>query len=120
MATIPDITETEMWVTRTTLKERYGRDMENQIGDADIRLHPSDRELTACPLIFWESEDGCHFVVFKSGERNYRSQFYYQPYKQMGTGTTEYDDLTECLVATLQAQADHAAELRGDLQEKRH
>jgi hypothetical protein len=120
MPTIPDITETEMWVTRTTLKERYGCDMEIQIGDADIRLHPSDRELTACPLIFWQSEDGCHFAVFKSGERNYRSQFYYQPYKQMGTGTTEYDDLTECLVATLQAQADYAAELRGDLPEKRH
>jgi hypothetical protein len=67
MASIPDITETEMWVTRTTLKERYGRDMEIQVGDADIRLHPSDRELTPCPLLFWQSDDGCHFVVFKTG-----------------------------------------------------
>jgi hypothetical protein len=119
MASIPDITETEMWVTRTTLKERFGRDMEIQVGDADIRLHPSDRELTPCPLLFWQSDDGCHFVVFKTGERNYRTQFYYEPYKQMGTGVTEYDDLTECVVAALQAQADHAAERRGDLTAKR-
>jgi hypothetical protein len=119
MASIPDITETEMWVTRTTLKERYGRDMEIQVGDADLRLHPSDRELTPCPLLFWQSEDGCHFVVFKTGERSYRTQFYYEPYKQMGTGVAEYDDLTECVVAALQAQADYAAERRGDLTAKR-
>jgi hypothetical protein len=89
------------------------------MGDADIRLHPSDRELIACLLIFWQTVDSCHCVVFKTGERNYRSQFCYEPYKQMGIGTTEYDDLSECLVATLQARSDYAAERQGDLPEKR-
>jgi hypothetical protein len=110
MATIPDITDTEMWVTRTTLAERYGRDMEIQLADAGISLHPSDRELTSCPLTFWPTEDGCHFGGFKTGERNYCSQFYCEPCEQMGAGTNEYDDLTERLVATLQAQVDCAAE----------
>lgn len=115
MASVPDITDTEKWVIKTTLRERYGRDLEFQQADADIRLHPSDRELTSCPILLWQSDDGCTFVIFKSGERTYRCQFFYKPYKQMGTGTEEYDDLAECAVALLQAQADYVAEQRGDL-----
>jgi hypothetical protein len=115
MAQIPDITETEQWVMKTTLRERYGRDMDIQLADADIRLHASDRELTSCPVIYWAADDGCNFVVFKTGERSYRCQFFYKPYKQMGTGIEAYDDLTECAVSLLQAQADYVAEERGDL-----
>ena len=118
MTQIPDVTETEKWIMQTTLKERYGRDTEIQLADAEIRLHISDRELTSCPVIFWQGQDGCSFVVFKSAERGYRAQFYYKPYKQMGTGVAEYDDLSECVVSLLQAQADYAAEQRGDLPEK--
>jgi hypothetical protein len=66
-------------------------------------------------VILWQSDDGCTFVIVKSGERNYRCQFFYKPYKQMGTGSNEYDDLAECAVAVLQAQADYVAEQRGDL-----
>lgn len=119
MPAIPDVTETELWVVQTTLKERYGRSVETQIADADIRLHSSERELTSCPVIYWQSDDGCNFVIFKAGECRYRCQFFYQPYKQMGTGVEEYGDLSECVVAVLQAQADHMAEQRGDLQSRR-
>ncbi len=115
MTTIPDITDTEQWILRTTLRERYGRDSELQFADAEIRLHASDRELTLCPVVVWQAEDGCNFVVFKTGERRYRCQFFYKPYKQMGTGVDEYDALAECAVALLQAQADYVAEQRGDL-----
>lgn len=118
MAQIPDITETEQWVVKTTLRERYGKDREIQLADAEIRLHPSDRELTNCPLIVWQSDDGCTFVIFKTGERSYRGQFFYKPYKQMGTGIDEHDDLTECAVSMLQVQADYVAEQRGDLPDK--
>lgn len=100
---------------QTTLRERYGRETPFDLADADVRLHPSDRELTTCPVIHWQSEDGCHFLIVKSGERKYRCQFYYKPYKQMGTGVDDYDDLAECAVALLQAQADYVAEQRGDL-----
>ncbi|KAA6185177.1 hypothetical protein F2Q65_09725 [Thiohalocapsa marina] len=112
---IPDLTDTELWVIRTTLKERYGRELEVQLGDADVRISPADRELTPCPVVAWQSDDGCTFVIFKTGERNYRCQFFYKPYRQMGTGNPEYDDLAECAVGLLQAQADFAAEQRGDL-----
>ena len=115
MTAVPDITNTEQWVTKTTLRERYGRDWEFQLADADIRLHPAHRELASCPVIVWQSDDGCTFVIFKASECTYRCQFFCKPYKQLGTGTDEYDDLAECAVAVLQAQADYAVEQRGDL-----
>lgn len=119
MNTISDITETEAWIVRTTLKERYGRDKELQFADAEIRLNPADRELTECPVFVWEDE-GCHFVIFKTGERRYRAQFFYRGYQQYGTGVPEYDDLTECTVSLLQAQAGYVAEERGDIRHERH
>jgi hypothetical protein len=69
MAEIPDITETEHWVMQTTPAERYGRDLEIQLADAEIRLSPSDRELSVCPVISRRADDGCNFVIFKTGER---------------------------------------------------
>ncbi|MBK1721426.1 hypothetical protein [Thiocystis violacea] len=119
MASIPDITETEQWILRTTLRERDGREVEIQLADAEIRLHASDRELTNCPVIVWQAEDGCNFVILKVGDRAYRCQFFYKPYTQMGTGIDQYDDLAECTVAVLQVQADFAAEARGDLPSQR-
>jgi hypothetical protein len=114
MHEVPDITDNEMWIVKTTLKERYKRDIELQIADGEIRLSPSDRELTSCPVFYWEKSD-CHFVVFKTGSRKYRCQFYYRLYQQMGTGIPEYDDLTECVVSLLQVQADHQAKERGKI-----
>ena len=38
MSAIPDITETEEWIVKTTLKERYGHDVGLQYADAEIRL----------------------------------------------------------------------------------
>jgi len=115
MAEIPDFTESERWIVQTTLKERYGHDLEIQMADAEIRLHPSDRELSSCPVIVWRDDEGCNFVIFKTGDRLYRCQFFYRVHQQLGTGVNEYDDLSECTVSLLQAQADHLAQERGDL-----
>ena len=114
MPEIPDITDSEHWIIESTLRERYGRDIEIQLADAEIRLMLSDRELSSCPVVYWSDED-CNFVIFKSGARKYRCQFFYRGYQQYGTGVHEYDDLTECIVSLLQTQADHAAKERGDI-----
>ena len=121
MPRIPDISETELWIVNTTLKERYDEPhepIEPQIADSEIRLRPSDREVTEVPAIFWQADD-CNFIIFKIGRRSYRGVFYYRLYQQYGTGVPMYDDLTECIVSLLQAQADHAAEERGDIPAKR-
>ncbi|MEJ2694782.1 MAG: hypothetical protein P8166_17600 [Candidatus Thiodiazotropha sp.] len=114
MAEIPDITDSEHWIIETTLVERYGHKVETQIADAEIRLMPSDQELSSCPVVYWNQDD-CNFIVFKTGSRNYRCQFFYRGYQQYGTGIHEYDDLTECIVSLLQTQADHEAKERGDI-----
>ena len=114
MQEVPDITDSETWTIRTTLRERYKEELELQIADAEIRLRPSDREMTACPVWYWQKDD-CHFVICKTGTRSYRSQFFYRAYQQYGTGVKEYSDIAECAVSLLQAQADHEAKQRGDL-----
>ncbi|MCG8017878.1 MAG: hypothetical protein JAY97_16855 [Candidatus Thiodiazotropha sp. 'RUGA'] len=113
MSEIPDITDSELWIIETTLTERYGCKVETQIADAEIRLMPSDRELSRCPAIYWNQE-GCNFIIFKTGSRKYRCQFFYRGYQQYGTGVREYDDLTECVVSLLQAQTDHSARDKGE------
>jgi hypothetical protein len=114
MPEISDITDTELWGIKTTLKERYGHEVEIQLADAEIRLRPADRELSGCPVVYWQA-DGCNFVVFKAGDRTYRCQFYFRGYQQYGTGRHEYDDLAECIVDLLQTQADYTAKERGDI-----
>ena len=39
-------------------------------------------------MVVWQADGGCHFVIFKTGERAYRCQFFYKPDKQMGTGVS--------------------------------
>jgi hypothetical protein len=106
MHAIPDFTDNELWILRSTLKERYGRDVEIRLAEAELRLEPDAREVTPCPAVFW-SERGANFVIAKSGESRYRCQFYYRGFQQYGTGRDEYDELATCAVTLLQVQADH-------------
>jgi hypothetical protein len=108
MSAIEDFTESELWIIRTTLVERYGKEIELQLADTELRLNPYSTELTACPAAYWQS-DGCHFIICKTGATRYRSQFYYRVHEMFGTGIEEFDDLSECVVTLLQVQADYVA-----------
>jgi hypothetical protein len=108
MSGIPDITDSERWVVETTLKERYGKEVEVQLADVELRLDPSVPELTLCPALVWK-EQGAGFVISKVGDSRFRCQFFYSVREQYGTGKAEYDDLFECVVALLKLQADHEA-----------
>lgn len=106
MDQIPDFSDTELWSVRTSLKERYGADVEIQLADAEIRIDPASRALTTCPAIFW-SERSANFVVFKLGDSRYRCQFFYRDYQQYGTGNELFDNISQCVTVLLQVQADH-------------
>ena len=95
-------------VIRQAVSERFRKEIDIQSADAELRLDPSDRELTLCPVVYWK-EQGCHFVIFKVGEKNYRNQFFYSVRDQYGTGHNEYTDVGERVTTLLQVQADHAA-----------
>ena len=52
---IPDFTETEFWAMRTTLKERYGKEIEPQrAGGAG--------GMAWCPALFWSAK-GANFTI---------------------------------------------------------
>jgi len=108
MSAIEDFTESELWIIRTTLNERYDETIEPLLADTELRLNPYSTELATCPAAYWE-RDGCHFIVTKTGDSRYRCQFYYRVHQMYGTGTDEYDDLSECMVTLLQVQADYVA-----------
>jgi hypothetical protein len=108
MNQIADFAESELWIIRTTLAERYGEPVEPALADSEVRLNPYASELVECPVACWE-RNSCHFVVLKTGEHSYRCQFYYRGHEMFAPDIEEFDDLSECMVTVLQVQADHAA-----------
>jgi hypothetical protein len=105
MSQIPDFTDTDLWVVRTTLAERYGKDVELHLADVEIRLTPGSDELTEVPALFWRERDAS-FMICRLGENRFRPQFFYTPGEQFSTDRDNYDNLAECITALLQCQAD--------------
>lgn len=110
--TIPDFNSAERWVIESALKERYGHFVQIELADSDLKLDPGTPVLTACPTVFW-SERGCNFLIFKTAEDRYRSQFFYSDEEQYGTGREEYDELAECVGLLLKLQSDHEKQRQG-------
>lgn len=101
---IPDFTETELWVVRATLKERYGKDVVLEFADTEV--DSGGGGLAWRPTLFWSAK-GAKFVVIKLDARRYRPIFYYHPEHQLGTGADSYDEIGDCVIAVLQVEADH-------------
>ncbi len=108
MSVIEDFNDSELWIIRTTLKERYryGQNIEIQLADSELRLNPETPELTWCPTVYWEIKP-VSFVIFKTAPERYRCQFFYSENELYSTGIEEYDNISECVTTLLQMQADH-------------
>lgn len=103
---IKDFSDTDIWTIQQTLGERWGKGkVELQRADVEVRLRPSDRELSTCPAIVWEYQDS-HFVIFKIGRGTYKTQFYYKGRDQYGTAVPSFDNILDCIVTVLQVHAD--------------
>jgi len=111
MTGISDFNDADRWVAETALKERYGKRIQVEAADSEIKLDPASGDITVCPTLYWE-ERGVEFVIFKIAEDRYRSQFYYSLAEQYGTGR-DFDDLAECVTMTLRLQADHEKDRAG-------
>jgi hypothetical protein len=105
---IPDFTATELALVREAVAERFRKEVEIHPIEGEVRIDPSDRELTLCPGLYWK-ELGANFVIFKTGAGRFRCQFFYRVHQQFGTGRDEYDDLGDCVITLLQVQSDHDA-----------
>jgi len=87
------------------LEDRYGHAVDLQLADIEVQLNPLEEELTPCPALFW-AERNANFVVYKVAEFTFRTQFFYSPDEQFGTGIDDFYDLEKCVIAVLQVQAD--------------
>lgn len=70
MGTIADFSESELWLLRSTLRERYGEELEVQLADSEMRIEAHSTQLHTCPAAYWE-RDKCHFIVVKTGADHY-------------------------------------------------
>lgn len=110
---IPDFTDFELETVQKTVNERFGKEIEIMLGDAEVRLNPHSTDMTLCPVMLWK-EDGCQFVIIKQGQHSYRPQFFYRVIDEYGTGVNDYPDIADCIVALLQTQADHHSQRVGN------
>jgi len=103
---IPDFTDSELWAVRSTLKERYGKEVEPQLADTEVMLGGEADGMAWCPTLFWSAK-GANFTIVKLGSERYRAYFYYHPEYQLGTGIDSHDNIGDCVVSVLQVEADH-------------
>jgi len=74
---IPDFSDSELWLIRQTLEERYGEPREIELADAEVRINAEERELTQCPVVVWRDDaSDVTFVIFKLGDDGFRPLFF--------------------------------------------
>nr|VFK64133.1 MAG: hypothetical protein BECKUNK1418G_GA0071005_10428 [Candidatus Kentron sp. UNK]VFK69421.1 MAG: hypothetical protein BECKUNK1418H_GA0071006_101336 [Candidatus Kentron sp. UNK] len=106
MIQAPDFTDTEVGIIQSAVNERYRKEIRLEMADTECRLDPDTTVLTSCPTVFWQEKE-TNFVVIKTAEEQYRCQFFGRELDMYGTGRKEYDDIKECTMGLLQAQADY-------------
>jgi hypothetical protein len=114
--TTTGFTDAELWTLRETLRERYGHDVELQLGEAEMRLNRQARQLVTCPIAAWNDGD-CTLLIAKAGMGDFRCEFFYRLHQHYGTGIDRFDNLAEGVVTLLQVQADHAHQLEQEAEE---
>lgn len=85
---------------------RYGQPVPLADADVELRLVAGSDALTTVPGAYW-NERNVQFVVCKTGERSYRSYFFYGEDEQFRIGEKDYDSIEECARNLLQLQSDH-------------
>ena len=111
MSTVPDFSDTNVWIIQTTVNERYCGEVTLERGVVEIRRPTDECVLITCP-VFYRPGAWCEIAIIKAGAGSYRSQFYYRGYEMFGTGQVEYDDLARFFGAMRgdnpgKCQADH-------------
>ena len=111
-----DFTDEELKVISDTLTERFDKSIETQLADIELPVESGQQEPAPCPAVYWEAKN-CHFILAKTADNKYFSQFFYDEDEQFVTEKSFYDELQECLVTLLQVHADHELKEAGLLNE---
>ena len=105
---VTDFSKHELNVINDVLQKRYGSPVETELAD----IQSGEADATAVPAVYWE-HDGCHFIIAKSEENKFVSQFFYDDDEQFGTEKPFYEDIYECVMTLLQVHADHELKKAG-------
>ncbi|MBA3902711.1 MAG: hypothetical protein C0522_03405 [Rhodocyclaceae bacterium] len=108
MSDISAFTAAERRIVEAGMIFRYGELVPLQDAEVELKLDSAREVLTSCPGIYW-NERGVQFVVCKTGDKAYRSYFFYTDDQQYRIGEQDYDSLEDCIRNLLQLQADHDA-----------
>lgn len=111
---IPDFTEAELNVMSAALKERYGKDVETHLADAEIQLDPDSADQTEVPVVFWRERDAS-LILCKIADERFTGRYFYTPGEQYRTDQPEFDEAGDCILALLRGQADHEAQRADNL-----
>ena len=106
---ITDFTDEQVNAVQTLINQRYGEETELHLGDGEVQIEPGKEELNTCPVIFWNARE-CNFVVMKTGEDQYRAQYFYTPHDQASTQQVFFTVIEDCVRAVLGEQSDHERE----------
>lgn len=112
MASIPDFSDPEFELVAQTLFLRYGNAVPLERVEVELLLDPAATTLDVFPALFWTAHK-TDFVICKTGDARFRTQFFRANGDPFGAGRDEFDDLGECITAVLRAAADDAARRSG-------
>ncbi len=110
MSTIPDFSDDQLAAIQQLVNQRYASEVEIHLADSEAQLTPGDDTLTQCPVLFWTARD-CNFAILRVGADQFRSTYFYTPNEQFSTPQAIFTAVEDCVLAVLQAQADHERNL---------
>jgi hypothetical protein len=109
---IADYTDEQVNSVQFLINNRYGEETELHLGDSEVQIDPKIEEVCQCPVIYWNARE-CNFVIFKTGQDQYRAQYFYTPHDQVSTQQTFFTVVEDCAKAVLCEQSDHERESNG-------
>ncbi|MDP0953172.1 hypothetical protein Q6283_28230, partial [Klebsiella pneumoniae] len=62
MQSIPDFNEFELWTVKTTLRERYGRDIDVELAETEVRLYRHTTDIHLFKLL-WRRRERLSLIV---------------------------------------------------------
>ncbi len=109
---IPDFSEQQVSAIQQLINQRYKEDIELHLADSEVQIDPEIPGTTVCPILFWNARE-CNFVVMRTGEDQYRAQYFYNPHDQYPTQQGYFTTAEDCASAVLREQSDYEREAEG-------
>ena len=106
---IPDFSEQQVSTVQQMINARYKEDIELLLADSEVQIDPAILDTTACPILFWNARE-CNFVIMRTGENQYRAQYFYNPHEQYPTQQDFFTIIEDCVTAVLREQSDYERE----------